>query len=224
MSLCGVGVVIFLPTKWGLGRWRGGGEEEGFWHPHAGVRDAGGHSRSVRVWFLPAPGPGERGLWGNPHPLPLGSLVLRFSILQHFPEHLSGWTPPAPTWHVSSLIHSFLFLRLIRDDLSSHPKLFPPHPLKRQPLLLIAKSTAVPNYVPLTWSSCRLQLFCLSLLLMPSSAHTLMSHPSVGSPGRWSRASHLAPLEDKTSSPQLTWGWGRPGHSKSVMTPNQSDA
>lgn len=64
------------------------------------------------------------------------------------------------------------------------------------PLLVIAKPTAAPDHMSLTWSSCRLWLFCWDLLLLLSRAHTLINHPSLGSSGRSGRASHLALLEE----------------------------
>lgn len=158
----------------------------------------GGHTCSVRVRFLPAPGPGKRGTWGNPDSLPLASPVLRLSIPQHTPPSASVTghllSPPCPSL-ACALSHS-VFLFFFLPETIFQPVLNSSLSLKGQPLLLIAKPTATLNYVPLTWSSCRLQLFCLSLLLLPSRAHTLITRPSVGSPGRSSRASYLAPLEE----------------------------
>lgn len=52
----------------------------------------GGCTTSVRVWFLPTPGPGVRGLWGDPCSPPMGSPVpsLSISVTRHLP------IPPCP--------------------------------------------------------------------------------------------------------------------------------
>lgn len=194
-SLCRVGVVIFSPAKRGLGRWE---EEKGFWHPCASGMDVwamqGGHTCSVWVWFL-LPwilGPGERGPWDNPHPLPQTPSSLGFPAHSTLPGALrwldTSWSLLAPTWHVHPLVQ-FSFSSPYQRPSFIH--LF--HSLKRRPLLRIAKSTAAPNYVPLTWSSCRFQLFCLNLLL-PSRPHNPISCP-LRPPGRSSRTIYLALLE-----------------------------
>lgn len=144
-------------------------------------------------WVLGREGRGVTLTHSPGAPLSLGCQSHTISLSISLTGHLL--IPPCP--NLARALSHLVFLFFLLSETIFHPGLNYSLSLKRQPLLLIAKSTAAQNYTPPTWSSCRLPLFCLSLLLMPSRAHALLSHPSVGSPGRSSRASRLAPLEDR---------------------------
>ena len=115
----------------GLGRWE---EEKGFWHSGAGGMGVwameGGHTCSVQVWFLPAPGPGESEPWGNPHSLPLGSPLLTFTIPQHTSPSASvtGHLPiPSCPNPVRAISHSQFFFSSSYQrpsSIPSHPTLY----------------------------------------------------------------------------------------------------
>lgn len=145
-------------------------------------------------------GPGVRGPWGNPLPLPW------VPWSSGFPSHntlsstlVNGRLLFSPCPRLACMLsHPQLSFSTSYKRHSSFPNLFllPQVP----PLLVIARPTAAPDHMSLTWSSCRLWLFCCDLLLLLSRAHTFISHPSVGSPGKSGQASHLALLEEQICS------------------------
>lgn len=156
--------------------------------------------------------------WGNPHPLPLSSLVVRFSIPQH-PSLSTSVTGHllVPAWHVTSLVQfsfssSYQKPSFICSSFPSrvnHYSLLPnPQPL----WLYVLRPRALVSFSCFVWT-------CYSSL---QSSHS--HYPPFGEIPWWVK-SCLSPgsYRRKTSFPLLPWGCERPGH-KSVMTRNQSEA